>query len=178
MNHFNREKSHSEGSNRHIYEPVQAVLHGVKGKGLENVSTNTPRSDHLLAYSQKTPQRGGNIEILQWTESTVIQAPKQKDKGVPCQKEGGKQGRSCSSFYHQPTSQTTSQSGEEEEEQELEEKIFPKLQDPKNSKGCHGQCFQHGQSFDGIQEQRGTKNKAIPFSNEIAMSLDVVNTLK
>ncbi|MBW0522772.1 hypothetical protein O181_062487 [Austropuccinia psidii MF-1] len=29
MSNLNTDKSHSEGSNRHIYEPVPAVLHGV-----------------------------------------------------------------------------------------------------------------------------------------------------
>ncbi|MBW0504350.1 hypothetical protein O181_044065 [Austropuccinia psidii MF-1] len=50
MSNFNRYKSHSEGSNRHIPEPVKAVLHGVQGQGLGNVATNPPRSDELLEY--------------------------------------------------------------------------------------------------------------------------------
>ncbi|MBW0556189.1 hypothetical protein O181_095904 [Austropuccinia psidii MF-1] len=66
MSESNRYKIHSEGSNRHLHEPVQAVLHGVQGKGLVNVSTNPPRSNKLQAHLQKTPQRGGNSEILQW----------------------------------------------------------------------------------------------------------------
>ncbi|MBW0568584.1 hypothetical protein O181_108299 [Austropuccinia psidii MF-1] len=48
-----RYKSHSEGSNRHLHEPVKAVLHGVQGQGLGNVATNTPRSDELLEHPQK-----------------------------------------------------------------------------------------------------------------------------
>ncbi|MBW0504963.1 hypothetical protein O181_044678 [Austropuccinia psidii MF-1] len=48
MSHSNRYKSHSEGSNRHLHEPVQAVLHGVQGQELGNVTTNTPRGDELL----------------------------------------------------------------------------------------------------------------------------------
>ncbi|MBW0587888.1 hypothetical protein O181_127603 [Austropuccinia psidii MF-1] len=69
-----KNKSHSEGSNGHIYEPGKAILHGVQGKRLGNVATNTPRSDELLEYFQKVPERGGNSEILQLIESTVIQA--------------------------------------------------------------------------------------------------------
>ncbi|MBW0553492.1 hypothetical protein O181_093207 [Austropuccinia psidii MF-1] len=60
MSHSNSNQSHSEGSDRHIYEPVQALLHGVQGKRLGNFATNPPKSDELLAYSQKVPQRGGN----------------------------------------------------------------------------------------------------------------------
>ncbi|MBW0501339.1 hypothetical protein O181_041054 [Austropuccinia psidii MF-1] len=52
ISNSNREKSHSEGSNRHLYEPVQAVLHGLQGQRLENVATNPPRSDELLAYPE------------------------------------------------------------------------------------------------------------------------------
>ncbi|MBW0534373.1 hypothetical protein O181_074088 [Austropuccinia psidii MF-1] len=31
MSNLNRNKLHSEGSNTHLYDPVQAVLHGVQG---------------------------------------------------------------------------------------------------------------------------------------------------
>ncbi|MBW0473317.1 hypothetical protein O181_013032 [Austropuccinia psidii MF-1] len=176
MSHSNRNQSHSEGLNRHTYEPVQAVLNGAQGQGLGNFATSPPRSNELQAYSQKAPQRGGDSEILQWMESTVIQAPNQKDKGVPCQKVGYKQGKSPSSFYQKPTSQPNSPRGEEEQEKELEETIFHKLQDPKNPKGCHRKCFQHFQNFDGIQGQRGEKNEATPFPKEIPLSPDVVKT--
>ncbi|MBW0502873.1 hypothetical protein O181_042588 [Austropuccinia psidii MF-1] len=40
MNDPKRYESHSEGSNRHLHEPVQ-------GQGLGNVATNPPRSDEL-----------------------------------------------------------------------------------------------------------------------------------
>ncbi|MBW0519684.1 hypothetical protein O181_059399 [Austropuccinia psidii MF-1] len=90
----NRYKSHSEGSNRNLHEPVQALLHSVQGQGLGNVATNTPMSDEILANPQKIPQRGGNSEILQLMESTIIQTSNQKDQGIPCQKEEGNQGRS------------------------------------------------------------------------------------
>ncbi|MBW0578573.1 hypothetical protein O181_118288, partial [Austropuccinia psidii MF-1] len=62
-----------EGSNRHLHEPVQAVLHSVQGQRPGNAATNTPRSDERLAPPQKITQRGGNSEILQWIESTIIQ---------------------------------------------------------------------------------------------------------
>ncbi|MBW0574510.1 hypothetical protein O181_114225 [Austropuccinia psidii MF-1] len=68
----NRYKSHSEGSDRHLHEPVQALLHIVQRQGLGNAATNTPRSDELLEHPQKVPQRGGNSEILQLMESTII----------------------------------------------------------------------------------------------------------
>ncbi|MBW0591980.1 hypothetical protein O181_131695 [Austropuccinia psidii MF-1] len=68
MSSSNRYKSHSEGSDRHLHEPVQTVLQSVQGQGLENVAKNTPRSDEL----QEHPQRAGNSEILQWMESTII----------------------------------------------------------------------------------------------------------
>ncbi|MBW0586999.1 hypothetical protein O181_126714 [Austropuccinia psidii MF-1] len=64
------------------------VLHSVQRQRLGNVAPNTPRSDELLAHPEKVPQRGGNSEILQWMESTIIQTSNQKDQGVPCQKEG------------------------------------------------------------------------------------------
>ncbi|MBW0590903.1 hypothetical protein O181_130618 [Austropuccinia psidii MF-1] len=86
MSNSNREKSHSGGSDRHLYEPVQALLHSVQGQRLGNIGTNPPRSDELLEYPEKIPQRGGNSKILQWLESTIIQASNQEDKEIPCQK--------------------------------------------------------------------------------------------
>ncbi|MBW0464316.1 hypothetical protein O181_004031 [Austropuccinia psidii MF-1] len=73
MSNSNRYKGHSEGSNRHLHESVQALLHSVQRQGLGNVASNTPRSDDLLAHPQKVLQRGRNSEILQWMESTIIQ---------------------------------------------------------------------------------------------------------
>ncbi|MBW0587977.1 hypothetical protein O181_127692 [Austropuccinia psidii MF-1] len=96
-------------------------------------------------------------------ESTIIQTLNQKDQGVSCHKDGGNQGRSPSSFYQKAPSQPTSPRREKEQEQELEKTIFPKLQDPQNPKRCNGQCLQHGQNFDGIQRQGGTKNETTPF---------------
>ncbi|MBW0473811.1 hypothetical protein O181_013526 [Austropuccinia psidii MF-1] len=86
MSDSNREKSHSEASNRNLYEPAQTVLHSIQGQRLGNVATNPPRSDELQAFPEKIPQRGGNSEILQWMESTIIQASNQGDKGITCQK--------------------------------------------------------------------------------------------
>ncbi|MBW0566967.1 hypothetical protein O181_106682 [Austropuccinia psidii MF-1] len=177
MSNSNRYKLHSKGSDRHLHEPVQAVLHSVQRKGLGNAASKTPRSNELLAHPQKVPHRGQDSGILQWMEPTVIQASNQINQGVPLQKEGGKQGRSPSSFYHQASSQPTSPRGEEEQEKELEETIFPKLQDSKNPKRCHGQCFQHGQNFDGNQRQGGAKNETNPFPKEITLSFDSVNTV-
>ncbi|MBW0542810.1 hypothetical protein O181_082525 [Austropuccinia psidii MF-1] len=57
----NRYKLHSEGSNRHLHEPVQAVLHSVQGQGLGNLVTNKPRSEELLAHPQKKSLREEEI---------------------------------------------------------------------------------------------------------------------
>ncbi|MBW0529586.1 hypothetical protein O181_069301 [Austropuccinia psidii MF-1] len=87
MSNSNRDKSHSEGPNRHLYEPPQAALHSVQGQRLGNVATNPTRSDELLESPEKIPQRGGNSEILQLMQSITIQTSNQEDKGIPCQKE-------------------------------------------------------------------------------------------
>ncbi|MBW0462231.1 hypothetical protein O181_001946 [Austropuccinia psidii MF-1] len=53
MSESNSYRLNLEGSNRHINEPLQTVLHSVQGQGLGNVTTNPPRSDELFAYSEK-----------------------------------------------------------------------------------------------------------------------------
>ncbi|MBW0561448.1 hypothetical protein O181_101163 [Austropuccinia psidii MF-1] len=110
-------------------------------------------------------------------ESTIIQSSNQKEQRVSCQKGGGNQGRSPSSFYQKAPSQPTSPRREEEQEKELGKTIFPKLQDSKNPKRCHGQCLQNGQNLDGIQGQGGAKNEITSFPKEITLSPDVLNTL-
>ncbi|MBW0529548.1 hypothetical protein O181_069263 [Austropuccinia psidii MF-1] len=111
-------------------------------------------------------------------ESTIIQTSNQKDQGIQCQKQGHNQGRSLSSFYQKAPSQCTSPRREKEQEKELEKTIFPKLQDSKYPKRCHGQCLQHGQNLDGFQGQGGKKNETTSFPKQIALSPDIVNTLK
>ncbi|MBW0590253.1 hypothetical protein O181_129968 [Austropuccinia psidii MF-1] len=106
---------------------IQTVLHSVQRRGLGNVATNPPRSDELLVHPERTLQRGGNSEILQWMESTIIQASNQEDVGVLFQKEGGKQGTSPSSFYQQASSQPASSRREEEQEKEVKENISQKF---------------------------------------------------
>ncbi|MBW0556536.1 hypothetical protein O181_096251 [Austropuccinia psidii MF-1] len=102
---------------------------------------------------------------------------KSKNKGIPCQKEGGNKGISTSSFYQKASSQPTSPIREEEQEKELEETIFLKLQNPKSPKRCHVQYFQHGKNLDGIQGLRQKKNETTSFPKEVTLSPDVVNTL-
>ncbi|MBW0593576.1 hypothetical protein O181_133291 [Austropuccinia psidii MF-1] len=131
--------------------------YSVQGQGLGNVATNTPRSDEPLAHPQNVSQRGGNSEILQWMESTIIQTSNQKYQGVPCLKEGGNQGRSPSSFYQQAPSQPTSPRREEEQEKELYKTIFPKLQDSKNQKDAMENVFNMTRNlmeFKDKEEQR------------------------
>ncbi|MBW0546966.1 hypothetical protein O181_086681 [Austropuccinia psidii MF-1] len=53
MSNSKIDKLKSEGSNRHIYEQVQAVLHGVQGERLVIFATDPPRSDENLAIPQK-----------------------------------------------------------------------------------------------------------------------------
>ncbi|MBW0550670.1 hypothetical protein O181_090385 [Austropuccinia psidii MF-1] len=134
-------KSHSEGSDRHLHEPVQAVLHSVQRQGLGNVATNTPRSDELLENPQKEYH-------AKKTEETKEEAP----------------------------SQPTSPRREEEQEKGLEKTILPDLQDSKNPRRCQGQCLQHGQNLDGINQKKGIKNETTSFHKEITLSSDVLNT--
>ncbi|MBW0526414.1 hypothetical protein O181_066129 [Austropuccinia psidii MF-1] len=98
MSSSKMDKSSSVGSDGHPHEPVKTVLHSVPEKRLVNVTTAPPRIDELLAHPQKAPQRGVNIEILQWMEFTIIQNLNQEHKGLAQQEEGDNGVRSPSSF--------------------------------------------------------------------------------
>ncbi|MBW0573256.1 hypothetical protein O181_112971 [Austropuccinia psidii MF-1] len=73
-------------------------------------------------------------------ESTIIQTSNPNDQGIPCQQEGGNQGRTPSSFYQQAPRQPPSPR-REEEEKELEKTIFPRLQDSKIQKDAMDNVF-------------------------------------
>ncbi|MBW0566788.1 hypothetical protein O181_106503 [Austropuccinia psidii MF-1] len=130
MRSSKKDKLNPEGFKRHIYGPVQAVLHGIQEQRLQNITTNSPRSDELLEHSQKVPQIGGKSEILQWMESTIIQNSIQKYKGLAQKKEGGKQGRSPRSFSQKATSQPTSPRREEEQESKWRKPYSPSYRMP------------------------------------------------
>ncbi|MBW0591229.1 hypothetical protein O181_130944 [Austropuccinia psidii MF-1] len=87
-----------------------------------------------------------------------------------------KEGAPAASTSKLPDSQPP-QEGEKNKKKEVEETIFPKLQDSKNPKRCHGKFLQNGHDFDGIQGKRGTKNEETPFPKEITLSPYFVNTL-
>ncbi|MBW0574834.1 hypothetical protein O181_114549 [Austropuccinia psidii MF-1] len=94
------------------YKQYYTVYKDKDWEMLPQIHQGVMNSLHIL---KKVPHRGGDSGILQWMESTFIKASNQKDKGVPLQKEGGKQGRSPSSFYQQASSQPTSPRREEEQ---------------------------------------------------------------
>ncbi|MBW0589361.1 hypothetical protein O181_129076 [Austropuccinia psidii MF-1] len=77
MSNSNRYKSHSEGSDRHLNEPVKAVLQSVQRQGLGNFASDTPRIDELLAHPQKVPHRGGDsgVTLQKKKEESKEEAP-------------------------------------------------------------------------------------------------------
>ncbi|MBW0520253.1 hypothetical protein O181_059968 [Austropuccinia psidii MF-1] len=77
---------------------------------------------------------------------------------------------------NKPQANPLSQEGKTNKK-ELEKTVFFNLQDSENPKRWHGKCLQHGQNIDGIQGQKGAKNKTTSFPKEITLSPDVVNTL-
>ncbi|MBW0557073.1 hypothetical protein O181_096788 [Austropuccinia psidii MF-1] len=80
MSHFNRNKSNSEISDRHLHKSVQLVLHSLEREILGNAATNPPRSDELLVHPQEVTEGGGNSEIIQLMEPIIIQKSNKKMK--------------------------------------------------------------------------------------------------
>ncbi|MBW0460689.1 hypothetical protein O181_000404 [Austropuccinia psidii MF-1] len=92
------------------------VLHSVQRQRLGTSATNPPRRNELLEHQQEITEGEGNSEILKWMQSTIIQTSNKQNKGITPQKEGGKQGKSPSSFYQKASSQPTSSGREKEQE--------------------------------------------------------------
>ncbi|MBW0558293.1 hypothetical protein O181_098008 [Austropuccinia psidii MF-1] len=96
------------------YKQYYTVYQDKNWEMLPKIHKGVMNSWHILKKLLKEALKGqGNSEILQWMESTIIQASNEKDKGFAQKKEVGKQSRSQSSFYHQATSQPSSQRAEE-----------------------------------------------------------------
>ncbi|MBW0571290.1 hypothetical protein O181_111005 [Austropuccinia psidii MF-1] len=103
MSNSNRYKSHSEGSDRHLHEPVQAVLHSVQRQGMRNVASNTPRSDEIMAHPQNVYSNG-------WNPLSSKPQIKKINK-YHSKKEGHKQGRSPEASTSKPQASQPLQKG-------------------------------------------------------------------
>ena len=157
MSNSDRYKAHSKGSNRHLHEAIQTVLHSVQGQRLGNVASNTPRSDELLAHPEKVPQRGGNSEILQWMESTIIQTSNQKDQGVSCQKEGGNQEEAPVASTSKPQANQLPQEGKKNKKTNWRKPYSPSYRIPKIQKHAMDNVFNMARTlmeFKDKEEQR------------------------
>ncbi|MBW0507724.1 hypothetical protein O181_047439 [Austropuccinia psidii MF-1] len=122
----NRYKSHSEGSDRDLHEPVQKVLHGVQGQGLGNFAIKNQgvmNSWHILKKLLKEE------EIVRYSNGWNPLLSKPEIKKI---KEYHDKKRDATK--EEAPSQATSSRREEEQEKELEKTILPKLQDCKNPK--------------------------------------------
>ncbi|MBW0590576.1 hypothetical protein O181_130291 [Austropuccinia psidii MF-1] len=74
-------------------------------------------------------------------ESTIMQNSNQKYKLVPCQKEGGKQGRSPSSFYKKASSQPNPQEGKKSKEKNWRKPYSPSYRIAKIQKDAMDHAF-------------------------------------
>ncbi|MBW0582904.1 hypothetical protein O181_122619 [Austropuccinia psidii MF-1] len=146
MSNFNRDKSHPEGSNRHLYEPLQAILHSVKGQQLGNVSTNPSRSDELLAYPEKIPQRRGNSEIPQWMKFTITQTSNQEDKGIPFQKKK-EESKAEAPFTRKPQANKLPQEAKKIKKKNWRKPYSPSYRIPKIQKDAMHNVFNMARTF-------------------------------
>ncbi|MBW0582426.1 hypothetical protein O181_122141 [Austropuccinia psidii MF-1] len=141
MSNSNRYKSNSEGSDRHLHEPVQAVLHSVQRQRLGNVASNTPRSDALLAHPQNVPHRGGDSGILQWMESTVIQASKKKIKEFHCKKRESSKEEAPVAYTSKPQANQPPQEGKKNKKNKWRKAYSPSYRIPKIQKDAMDNVF-------------------------------------
>ncbi|MBW0593943.1 hypothetical protein O181_133658 [Austropuccinia psidii MF-1] len=86
-------------------------------------------------------------------ESTIIQASNQNNKGVRCQKEGVKQGRSLSSFYQKASTQPNSPRRKEEQERHWRKPYSPSYRIPKMQKDSMENIFNKARSLMEFKEK-------------------------
>ncbi|MBW0590782.1 hypothetical protein O181_130497 [Austropuccinia psidii MF-1] len=83
MSDANRYKSHLEGSDRHLNEPVKTVLHSLEGQGLRNVATTTLRSDQRPEHPQKIKEYHANKREETKEKSPVASTSKPQANPLP-----------------------------------------------------------------------------------------------
>ncbi|MBW0562119.1 hypothetical protein O181_101834 [Austropuccinia psidii MF-1] len=129
MSNSDRDKSDSGGSNTHLYE-------------------------HIL---KKITQRGGNSEIPQWIESTIIQPSNQEDKGIPCQKREASKEEDPVSSISKPQANQLCQEGKKNKKKNLRKKYFPSYRIAKIQKDAMDNVFNKPRTlmeFKDKEEQR------------------------
>ncbi|MBW0564588.1 hypothetical protein O181_104303 [Austropuccinia psidii MF-1] len=112
-------------------------------------------SDEILEHPQKMSQRGGNSEILQLMESTIIS--NQKDEGIPCRKEGGNQGRSPVASTSKLQANPLPQEGKNNKKKNWRKPYSPSYRIPKIQKDASNNVFNMARTlmeFKDNEEQR------------------------
>ncbi|MBW0488797.1 hypothetical protein O181_028512 [Austropuccinia psidii MF-1] len=106
-----------------------------------NAATNPPRINELLAHLEKIPQRGGNSELLQWIESTIIQTSNQENKGTEQQKERGKKGRPPVASNSKPQTNQPPQEGKKNKKKKHRKPYSPSYRIPRIQKDSMENVF-------------------------------------
>ncbi|MBW0583374.1 hypothetical protein O181_123089 [Austropuccinia psidii MF-1] len=134
MSNSNRYKSHSEGSDRHLHEPVQAVLHSVQRQGLGNVASNTARSDELLAHPENVPHRGGDSGILQWMDPLSSKPQIKKIKEYHSKKREASREEDPVASTSKPQANQPPQEGKKNKKKNWRNQYSPSYRIPKSKK--------------------------------------------
>ncbi|MBW0509815.1 hypothetical protein O181_049530 [Austropuccinia psidii MF-1] len=113
---------------------IQRVLHSVQGQRLGNVATNPPKSDELLAHPERIPQRGGNHEILQWMESTIIQPQIKNIKEYHAKKREASKEEAPVDSTSKPQANQLPQEGENKKKKNWRKTCSPSYRIPKIQK--------------------------------------------
>ncbi|MBW0575073.1 hypothetical protein O181_114788 [Austropuccinia psidii MF-1] len=90
-------------------------------------------------------------------ESTIIQTSNQKHKGIPCQKEGGNQGRSQVAFTRKPQANPLPQEGKKNKKKNWRKPYSPSYRIPKIQKDAMDNVFNMSRTlieFKNKEEQR------------------------
>ncbi|MBW0590460.1 hypothetical protein O181_130175 [Austropuccinia psidii MF-1] len=99
-------------------------------------------------------------------ESTIIQTSNQKNQGVPCQKEGGNQGRSPNSFYQQAPSQPTSPEGKNNKKKNWRKPYSPSYSTPKIQKDAMDNVFNMARTLMEFKDKEEQRKRQPHFPNK------------
>ncbi|MBW0568231.1 hypothetical protein O181_107946 [Austropuccinia psidii MF-1] len=134
-------KSHSEGSDRHLYEPVQELSHNVQGLILGNAAINSQMSYELLAYLKKVQKRGDKYLNIPMDGIHYHSNPKKKIKDWHNKKKEARKEEALVSSTRNPQASKTPQKGNKNKKKSWGEKYSQSCRIPRIQKDSMENVF-------------------------------------
>ncbi|MBW0553431.1 hypothetical protein O181_093146 [Austropuccinia psidii MF-1] len=155
----------------HIQSQPQCIKQCTSVQGVPDPCRPVEELHEFLPDCEKIPGPSQYLQIAQWMASMDGE---EKHDALNSRMEEKQPSTSKASTKNSPSGQqqqfqhekaaTTSKQGKREGT--IPKPLQPRLQDPKDSTGCHGKCISDGQNHDGITKEGGSQIKILKMISD------------